>query len=87
MTTRIDDKSPHQPPTRTINIFINDVKKVAPDDHMTGEEIKQLGGIPQANHLFREVPGPGDDDQVFDDKPYKLKSGMRFYDVPVGNLG
>lgn len=87
MTTHLDDKPRPHPPTHTINIFINDIKKVVRDDTMTGKELKELGGIPEANQLFLEVHGHGDDEPVFDDKPFKLKSGMRFYDVPVGNLG
>lgn len=87
MTTQLDDKARPHPPARTINIFINDQKKKVHDDTMTGRELKALGEIPDANQLFHDLPGHGDDAPVADDQPMHLKSGMRFYDVPVGNLG
>jgi hypothetical protein len=77
---------PHPAPQK-INLWIDDRKYVVTEGALTGRELKSLAGIPEANQLFLEVPGPGDDEQVFDDSPFKLKSGMKFYDVPVGNLG
>jgi hypothetical protein len=67
-----------------INIFINDTRYQAPRPVMTGAE---LAGVPAGNQLFLEVDGPGDDRPISVDEPVKLRSGMRFYDVPVGNLG
>lgn len=72
---------------RRIVIFINDQRVVAPAEEMTGQELMVIGKIPEGNHLFLEVNGPGDDRQIQPDEPVQLRSGMRFYDVPVGNLG
>jgi Multiubiquitin len=70
-----------------INIFVNDTRYQAPRPVMTGAELAELAGVPAGNQLFLEVPGPGDDRPISADEPVKLRSGMRFYDVPVGNLG
>lgn len=76
------------PPHRVrIEIFINHVKFEVTNSALTARQLKALAGIAEANQLFLDVPGHGDDVQVFDDVPFKLKSGMKFYDVPVGNLG
>lgn len=70
-----------------INIFINDAHVKVETTHATGAEIAQLGGIPDGNQIFLSVSGPGDDRPVRRDEQIELKSGMRFYDVPAGNLG
>lgn len=72
---------------RTINIVINDQHFRAPQPTMTGRALLGLAGIPDGNQLFLEVPGPGDDQPIGLDEPIDLRSGMRFYDVPVGNFG
>jgi hypothetical protein len=54
---------------------------------MTGAEIKQLAAIPEANLLFREVQGPGDDEQIHNQTVVRLRHGDRFYDMPPGNFG
>lgn len=91
-TGSVDEKlkelNVNQPkPIKKINIFINDDKYVAPKPDMTGAELKVLANIAAQNQLFQDAPGHHDDPQVFDDIPFHLKSGMKFYDVPVGNLG
>jgi Multiubiquitin len=70
-----------------INIIINGVHYRAPRPAMTGAELAALASVPAGNQLFLEVPGPGDDRPIGPDQPVELRSGMRFYDVPVGNLG
>jgi len=70
-----------------INIVINRVHYRAPRPVMTGAELAALAGVPAGNQLFLEVPGPDDDRPIGPDEPVELRSGMRFYDVPVGNLG
>jgi hypothetical protein len=92
MTTPLAGHSgkPLQPAPRhrvKIAIFIDDTKFEVTEPTLTGHQLKAMAGIAQANHLFLDVPGHGDDVQVFDDVPFKLKSSMKFYDVPVGNLG
>jgi len=74
----------HQPP---INIWINDKKFVAPKPTMTGREIKVLAAIPPENRLFLETPGPKEDIPIGDEEIVKLKSGMRFYDLPPMKVG
>lgn len=69
------------------NIFINETRYVVTQRTMTGRELKALAEIPEANQIFLDVPGDGDDVQVFDDAPFEMKSGMKFFDIPVGNLG
>ncbi len=71
----------------TINIFINDTHYKVTERTLTGAQIAALGGVPEGNQIFLEVPGPGEDRPVGRDEPIELKSGMRFYDVPAGNLG
>jgi hypothetical protein len=72
---------------RKFNIFINDTKYTVDEPELTGAQLKALSGIAAANQLFLEIPGPGDDVHVRDDEEIELKSGLKFYDVPVGNLG
>jgi len=74
-------------PAQVIEIFINDVPHKLRDRTLTGEQIAKLGGIPEGNQIFLEVPGPGDDRPVGRNEPIELRPGMRFYDVPAGNLG
>lgn len=70
-----------------VNITINDVHYQVETATMTGSQLKVLAGIADANQLFLEEHGPGDDLQVLNDTSVELKSGMKFFDVPVGNLG
>ena len=84
-TTTNEHSTPEH--TKTVNIFINDVKHSVEAKPLTGAQIATLGGIPAGNQIFLEVPGPGDDEQIAPDKSIEPKSGMRFYDVPAGNLG
>ncbi|MCW2855442.1 MAG: hypothetical protein JWR52_1057 [Marmoricola sp.] len=72
---------------KKIKIFINEVEYKAPKPVMTGAELKALADIAVENQLFLDEPGHHDDPQIFDDEEFQLKSGMKFYDVPVGNLG
>jgi hypothetical protein len=72
---------------KKIKISINDDQYDAPKPAMTGAELKALAGIAPENHMFEDAPGHHDDPQVLDDVPFALKSGMKFYDVPAGNLG
>lgn len=72
---------------KRINIFINDDRYAVADGKMTGRELMELAGVTEGNHLFLEVPGPDDDRPVRPEEEVDLRSGMRFYDVPVGNLG
>ena len=71
----------------TITIFINDTSYKVTERIMTGAQIAALGGIPEGDQIFLEVPGPGEDRPIGRDEPVELKSGMRFYDVPPGHLG
>jgi hypothetical protein len=70
-----------------LRIFVNDQPYFAPEPVMTGAEILAMAGLPAANQLFLEVPGPADDRPVLLDERVKLHTGMKFYDVPVGTFG
>ncbi|MBA3652580.1 MAG: multiubiquitin domain-containing protein [Actinobacteria bacterium] len=70
-----------------IRVFVNDQPFFAPEPTMTGAEILAMAGLPAGNHLFLEVPGPGDDRPIGPEEPIELRSGMKFYDVPVGTFG
>lgn len=72
---------------RGVLIVINEVEYVAPRREMTGRALMTLAGIPDGNHLFLEIPGPGDDRQIGQNEEVRLRRKMRFYDVPVGNFG
>lgn len=72
------------PPYR---IVIDDMHYEVEHRFRTGLQLKQLAGVPEQNHLFLEVPGPEDDEQITDDFEVPMQDGLRFYDVPVGNLG
>jgi hypothetical protein len=72
---------------KRIRVFVNDEPFFAPEPTMTGAQILALAGLPEGNQLFLEVPGPKDDRPIRPDEPIELRSGMKFYDVPVGTFG
>jgi hypothetical protein len=74
--------------TKTIiNIQINHKHYQVHQQEITGAELKELAGIPDANLLFREVHGPGDDEQIQNETVVHLHNGEQFYDMPPGNFG
>lgn len=72
---------------RKHTIFINDTRHQVEEDALTGAAIKALGGIPPANALFLEVPGPEPDRNIEDAENVELRSGMKFYDLPPTTRG
>ena len=74
-------------PTLTIHIAIDNVHYEVHEQFLTGAQLLALGGLPAGDQLFREVPGPGDDESIPRDKPVELHEGEKFYAVPVGNFG
>jgi hypothetical protein len=70
-----------------INIHINQHHYKLDVDEISGAGLKELAGIPLENMLFREVHGPGDDEQIQSESVVHLKSGDKFYDMPPGNFG
>jgi len=69
-------------------IFINDKKFEVFEEKMTGSQIKALANIPPGNRLFLEVPGKVRPDKpIADTEIVEMKSGERFYDLPVGQVG
>ena len=82
--------SPTAPETKSkkrLRIFINGDPYFAPESSMTGHQLLELAGLPQTNQLFLDVPGHGDDRPIGADEEFELRSGMKFYDVPVGTFG
>lgn len=76
-----------RPDERHVPIFIDNVRRIAPRQHMTGAELKVLGEVPANYQLFLEVPGPGEDRGIRNDEVVKLLPQQRFYSVPAGTLG
>ncbi len=70
-----------------INIQINHQPFQVEVEEMTGAQLKALAGIPAGNLLFREVNGPGDDEQIQNDTVVELHNGDHLYDMPPGNFG
>jgi hypothetical protein len=74
-------------PTLRINIAIDNVHYQVHERFLTGAQLLALAGLPGGDQLFREVPGPGDDEPVPPGKLVELHDGEKFYAVPVGNFG
>jgi|GEM_PF-1872764 len=73
---------------KRFEIFINDQRFEVFEEKLKGSEIKALAGIPPGNRLFLEVPGKDRPDQpIGDDEVVDLRSGLKFYDLPVGQVG
>jgi len=70
-----------------INIRINQRHYKVEVEQMSGTQLKELAAIPTANLLFREVHGPGDDEQISDTTVVHLHDSDEFYDMPPGNFG
>jgi len=70
-----------------VSFHINDVHFRLDRQEFTGAELAALAGIPAGNQLFLDVPGDGDDTPIGAEEQVTVRSGMKLYDVPVGNLG
>lgn len=74
-------------PKSKTNILINQHHFTVDDEDILGRDLKALAEIAGANLLFRELRGPGDDEQIQDDTLVHLHDGDHFYDMPPGNFG
>lgn len=74
-------------PKSKTNILINQHHYAVDGEEILGRDLKKLAQIPGANLLFREVRGPGDDEQIQDDTLVHLHDGDHFYDMPPGSFG
>jgi len=72
---------------KKITVIINQRPFHFEVSQVTGADLKRAADIAAANLLFREVPGPADDEAVVDDQLITLRSGEHFYDMPPGNFG
>jgi Multiubiquitin len=72
---------------KQLRIFINGDPYFAPEASMTGDQLLELAGLPATNQLFLDIPGQGDDRPIGANEEFELRSGMKFYDVPVGTFG
>ena len=77
----------HPDDQHPVHITINGKKVVAPDDELTGRQIKELGGVNPSNRLFREINEEGDDQPITDEQIVELHPEDEFYDMPPGNFG
>lgn len=73
--------------TSKTNILINHHHFTIDGDDILGRDLKALAEILGVNLLFREVRGPGDDEQIQDDTLVHLHDGDHFYDMPPGSFG
>lgn len=76
-----------QAKTKQITIIINHRPFHFDSADVPLTEIKERAGIPAANLLFLEEPGPGDDVPIAEGSVVHLKSGQHYYDMPPGNFG
>jgi Multiubiquitin len=83
----VTSADPATRPTLTINIRIDNVPYKVHERFLTGAQLLALADLPSGDQLFREVPGPGDDEPVPPGKLVELHDGDKFYAVPVGNFG
>jgi hypothetical protein len=70
-----------------IHIVIDRHEYTVHEREMTGAQLKALAGIPEANLLFLEVHGPGEDEQIQNDTVVQLRDDEHFFDMPPGNFG
>lgn len=85
--TVVADRGDRDHDPRTYKITIDSKHYEVYHQFRTGSQLKEIAGIPPQNHLFLEVPGPDEDEQIQDDFSVPMQDGLHFYDVPVGNLG
>jgi hypothetical protein len=69
----------------SIHIFINRTKHEVPQADQTGRSLKELGGIPLGDVLFRQQPG--EDEVITNDAHVTLKEGDHFHSSPPANYG
>ena len=81
-----ETKAAAGPNTKKITIIVNDKPYHFEGTRVSVADIKQVAGIPAANLLFLEVPGPGDDVPITGEV-ITIKSGQHYYDMPPGNFG
>lgn len=70
-----------------VTVIINQRPHHFEVEQITGADLKRAADIAPANLLFREVPGPKDDEPIADAQVVTLHSGDHFYDMPPGNFG
>jgi hypothetical protein len=83
----VTQADPAVQPQLTINITIDGKHYAVHERYLTGAQILALAGLPPGDQLFREVPGPGDDEPIAPGQVVELRDGEKFYAVPVGNFG
>ncbi|MDA9490418.1 multiubiquitin domain-containing protein [Bradyrhizobium sp. CCBAU 11361] len=66
-------------------IFINDTAHTVHQVHLSGAQIRALGGIESDYQLFLEQPG--DDLPIPNDRSVKIEDGQRFYSLPPATFG
>ncbi len=69
---------------KSIVIHIDRAEFKVTSEAMTGAQLRQLPTPPIGpdHDLYLEVPGPGDDELIADDRSVELKNGMHFFTAP-----
>jgi hypothetical protein len=76
-----------QAKTKQITIIINHRPFHFDTAEVPLAELKERAGIPAANLLFLEVPGPADDVPIAEGSVVHIQPGQHYYDMPPGNFG
>jgi hypothetical protein len=69
----------------SIHIFINRTKYEVAQADQTGHSLKELGGVPLTDVLFRQQPG--EDQVITNDAHVTVKEGDHFHSSPPANYG
>jgi hypothetical protein len=67
-------------------IYIENQRHDLDVNEITTEQLRNLGGIPGDNKIFKETPGDEPDPEV-PLGPFKVHDGEKFYAVPPGTFG
>lgn len=67
---------------RSVDITIDGAPYQVPRHRVAGETLRALVPVPQDRDLWREVPGPHDDQLIRVGESYVVLDGAHFYTAP-----
>lgn len=67
---------------RSVDITIDAHMYKLPRHRVTGEALRALVPVPSDRDLWREVPGPHDDQLIRPEETYTILDGAQFYTAP-----